>query len=203
MGTLKNLLFSLLYPFLKLYVRLSFHGDWWALRARLQKRPSRLLWRACDRHFSELGSYVGRTAQIANTPCFPHGCVGVFISKDAVIGRDAVIFQQVTIGSNTLPGTKRPGSPTLGDGVYIGAGAKLIGGITVGDCCRVGANAVVYTDMPPHSVALCAPTRIVRKEHLDNTFRTTMDGKRYVNRDGYLVEEGLTAQGEPGEQNRA
>lgn len=187
MGTIKSLIFALLHPFLKVYIQIKYRGNYWALRARLQKKPSRLLWRACDRWFARQGSYVGRTARIAGTPFFPHGCAGVFISKDAVIGRDAVIFQQVTIGSNGLPSTKHPGAPVLGDGVYIGAGAKLIGGITVGDCCRVGANAVVYEDMPPHSVALCAPTRMVQKENLDNTFRVVMDGKSYVNRDGYLV----------------
>lgn len=188
MGSVKNIVFALLYPFLKLYVGRKF-GDWWALRRHLQgaAKPSRLLWRACDRWFLDQGSYVGRDARIAGTPCFPHGCVGVFISKNAVIGRDAVIFQQVTIGSNTLAGTKRPGSPVIGDGAYIGAGAKIIGGVTLGSHCRVGANAVVYEDMPDHSVALCAPTRIVQKEKLDNTFRVTMDGVEYVNRDGRLV----------------
>ena len=186
MGGLKNLLFALLHPFLKVYIRRRY-GSYWALRQHLQERPSRLLWRACDRWFQDQGSYVGRTAKITGTPCFPHGCTGVFISKDAVIGKDAVIVQQVTIGSNTLPGTKHPGSPVLGDGVYIGAGAKIIGGITVGDCCRVGANAVVARDMPPHSVAVCAPTQIIQKENLDNTFRTVMDGVNYVSRDGRLV----------------
>ena len=153
----------------------------------MQAHPSRLLWRACDRWFQDQGSYVGRAAQIAGTPCFPHGCSGVFISKNAVIGRDAVIFQQVTIGSNTLPGTKHPGAPTIGDGVYIGAGAKIIGGVTVGDHCRVGANAVVSRDMPPHSVAVCAPTQIIQKENLDNTFRVVMDGVEYVSQNGRLV----------------
>lgn len=183
---IKNMCFALLHPFLRVYIRRKF-GDYWALRRHLQAHPSRLLWRACDRWFQDQGSYVGRAAQIAGTPCFPHGCSGVFISKNAVIGRDAVIFQQVTIGSNTLPGTKRPGSPTIGDGVYIGAGAKIIGGVTIGDSCRVGANAAVYQDMPPHSVAVCAPTQIIRKENLDNTFRVVMDGVEYVSRDGRLV----------------
>lgn len=190
MDAVKNLIFAVLHPFLKLYIRRKF-GSYWALRRHLQDggKPARLLWRACDRWFQDQGSYVGRAARIEGTPCFPHGCTGVFISKDAVIGKDAVIFQQVTIGSNTLPGTRHPGSPVIGDGVYIGAGAKIIGGITVGDCCRVGANAVVARDMPPHSVAVCAPTVVIQKENLDNTFRTTMGGMPYVSRDGRLVPE--------------
>ena len=194
MELIRSALFFLRLPFVRLYVKLRY-GDYWALREHLQEKdarrgkPSRILWRACDRYFWKQGSFIGRGARFAGRPYFPHGCLGVFISNDAVIGRDAVIFQQVTIGSNTLPDSKRPGSPTVGDGAYIGAGAKIIGGVTVGDHCRVGANAVVYQDMPPHSVALCAPTRIVQKEKLDNTFRVKINGVDCVSRDGRLVKE--------------
>ena len=188
MGKLKNFIYTLLYPFVTLYVRLKFK-NFLALRMYLQDspKPHTLLWHSCGRWFWRQGSFVGKGARFGGQPFFPHGCMGVFISNDAVIGRDAVIFHQVTIGSNTLPGSKRPGSPVVGDGAYLGAGAKLIGGITVGDHCRVGANAVVYEDMPPHSVALCAPTRIVQKEGLDNTFRIRINGVDCVSRDGRLV----------------
>ena len=186
MGMVKRAVFALLHPFLRVYIKLRF-GDYWALKEYLQGHPSGMLKRAYEKYFMKYGSYVGIGSKIAGRPYFPHGCVGVFISNDAVLGRDLVIFQQVTIGSNTLPDSKRPGSPTVGDGAYIGAGAKIIGGITVGDHCRIGANAVVYEDMPPHSVALCAPTRIVQKENLDNTFRAMIDGREHINRDGYLV----------------
>ena len=67
------------------------------------------------------------------------------------------------------------------------SGAKIIGGVTIGDHCRIGANAVVYQDMPPHSVAVCSPTRIIQKENLDNTFYTIIDGQYYATRDGKLV----------------
>ena len=189
MGKIKNIIYTLLYPFAALYVRLKYK-NFLALRMYLQDspKPHPLLWHSCGRWFWRQGSFVGRGARFGSQPFFPHGCMGVFISNDAVIGRDAVIFQQVTIGSNTLPGTKRPGAPVIGDGVYIGAGAKIIGGVTVGDCCRIGANAVVVKDMPPHSVAVCASTVVIQKEHLDNTFRTTMGGVNYVSRDGRLVE---------------
>lgn len=190
MRTIKNFIYILLYPFVALYVRLKFQ-NFLALRMYLQDSPKShpLLWHACGRWFWKQGSFVGRGARFGGQPFFPHGCMGVFISNDAVIGKDAVIFQQVTIGSNTLPGTKHPGAPTLGDGVYIGAGAKLIGGITVGDRCRIGANAVVVKDLPPDSVAVCAATTVIQRENLDNTFRVTMNGKHCVNRGGYLVEE--------------
>lgn len=188
---IKSALFYLCLPFCRLYIRLRFKS-YWALRQYLQGSPRRhrLLWRTLDHWFRKQGSYVGRTAKIAGMPYFPHGCTGVFISKDAVIGRDAVIFQQVTVGSNTLPDSRRPGSPVIGDGVYIGAGAKIIGGITVGDCCRIGANAVVVHDMPSHCVAVCAPTRIIQKEALDNTFRVNIDGTQYVSQSGRLIAKG-------------
>ena len=185
---MKSILFALIHPLLRVYIKLRF-GDYWGLKQRLQEKPSPMLKLAYEKYFMKYGSFVGIDSKIAGRPYFPHGCVGVFISNDAVIGKDAVIFQQVTIGSNTLPGTKRPGAPVIGDGVYIGAGAKIIGGVTVGDCCRIGANAVVVKDMPPHSVAVCASTVVIQKEHLDNTFRTTMGGVNYVSRDGRLVPE--------------
>ena len=59
----------------------------------------------------------------------------------------------------------------------------------IADNVAIGANAVVYQDMPPHSVALCAPTRIVRKENLDNAFRVKINGVNCVSRDGRLVRE--------------
>ena len=188
MGTVKAAIFALLHPFLRVYIKLRF-GDYWALKEHLQRRPSPLLRQAYEKYFMGYGRYVGVDSKIAGRPYFPHGCVGVFISNDAVIGRDAVIFQQVTIGSNTLPDSKRPGSPVIGDGVYLGAGAKVIGGITVGDCCRVGANAVVVRDLPPHSVAVCAPTQVIQKAGLDNTFRVKIGGVDYVSRNGRLVRE--------------
>ena len=122
--------------------------------------------------------------------CFPHGPRGVFISGGARIGKNVVIFQQVTIGSNMLLNTKRPGKPRIGSDVYIGAGAKIIGGVTVGDGCRVGANAVVYNDLPPHSVAIPARTRVIQKTDLDNRHFTLLNGKRCFFRDGEWMLDG-------------
>jgi len=188
---LKDFVFALLRPFLELYIRARF-GSYWALKDYLQGHRSKLLRLCYDHHFMKLGSFIGIGSQLGGVPYFPHGCVGVFISNDAVIGKNAVIFQQVTIGSNALPGSKRPGSPVIGDDAYLGAGCKVIGGIVLGDRCRVGANAVVYEDMPDDAVAVSSPTRILRRERLDNTFRTTIDGERYISQNGRLVPEGQT-----------
>ncbi|MEG1779149.1 MAG: serine acetyltransferase, partial [Oscillospiraceae bacterium] len=116
------------------------------------------------------GSFIGVKSNIAQMPVFPHDIHGVFISENSVIGKNCVIFQQVTIGSNTLKDSVKGGSPIVGDNVYIGAGAKIIGSITIGNNCRIGAGAVVVKDMPSNTVAVCAATRFIQKENLDNTF---------------------------------
>lgn len=96
--------------------------------------------------------------------------MGVFISNGATIGKNCVIFQHVTIGSNTMNNHPRFGSPTIGNNVYIGAGAKIIGNVKIGDNCRIGANAVVAIDMEPNTVAIPEMRFIVKKDNLDNRF---------------------------------
>lgn len=104
-------------------------------------------------------------------PTLPHGFSGIHISNKAKIGKNVVIFQFVTIGSNSLPGHPKNGSPQIGDNVYIGAGAKIIGNVTIGNNCRIGANAVVVCDMPANTTAVAASTRfILHDKPNDNTF---------------------------------
>lgn len=130
-------------------------------------------------HWRQLNSDIPVTLKLFGMPCFPHGEMGIFISKQSVIGKNCVIFQHVTIGSNTLKGSN-VGSPIIGDNCYIGAGAKIIGNIKIGNNCRIGANACVYKDMPDNSLAVCAPTRTIIKDgNLDNHFYTP---------DGYMYE---------------
>lgn len=90
------------------------------------------------------------------------GCI--IISGDAVFGDDVIIRQGVTVG---LKNTGVRGSPIIGDRVDIGAGAKLLGPIHVGDDAIIGANAVVVRDVPPFSMALGIPAKIVprTKDH--------------------------------------
>ena len=98
-------------------------------------------------HWQQLNSDIPVMLKIKGVPCFPHGTRGCFISKQSEIGKNCAVFQQVTIGSNTLKGSNM-GSPIIGDNCYIGAGAKIIGNVRIGDNCRIGANACVYKDMP-------------------------------------------------------
>ena len=103
----------------------------------------------------------------------PHGLFGIFISERAKLGKNCVIFQGVTIGSNTLIDSKNSGFPVIGNNVYIGAGAKIIGDVKVGDNCRIGANACVVKDVPPNSVVIGNPMKVIDKyEPLDNRFFT-------------------------------
>lgn len=118
------------------------------------------------------GYYIGTTAKFSDHPFFPHGYQGINISGDAVIGKNCVIFQQVTIGSDTLIDSSSFGSPIIGNNCYIGAGAKIIGKVSVGDNCRIGANAVVYKDVPPNSTVVSGGgMRVITHQHkLDNRF---------------------------------
>jgi serine O-acetyltransferase len=109
-------------------------------------------------------------ANIANTPSFPHGLNGIFISMGARIGRNCVIFHQVTIGSNTLADSNI-GAPIIGDEVYIGAGAKIIGNIRVGNNVRIGANCVVIKDVPDNCTIVAAHARLIgHNMRRNNTF---------------------------------
>lgn len=136
--------------------------------------------------------YIGIGAKFLGRPYFPHGLHGVFISAGSEIGRNAVIFQQVTIGAVRTRGSGKIGNPTIGDNCYIGAGAKIIGAVRIGNNCRIGANAVVYEDMPDNSIAVCSPTRIIRKEEpLDNRFfLLNSDGEEVYWENGSFHKEG-------------
>jgi serine O-acetyltransferase len=83
---------------------------------------------------------------------------GIIISGDAVFGDDCVIRNGVTVGLRH-PGVR--GSPVIGNRVDIGAGAKLLGPIHIGDDVAIGANAVVLKDVPPNSIAVGVPARIL------------------------------------------
>jgi len=138
---------------------------------KLKNKPNLLLIELYNAYFNEHNSWIGFNSEFEGIPCFPHGPKGVFISNDAIVGSNVVIFHQVTIGSNTLNGSEKKGSPRIGNNVYIGSGAKIIGNISIGNNCRIGANAVVYNDMTDNSVAVQSPTRIIKKsEEMDNRF---------------------------------
>lgn len=123
------------------------------------------------RLFRENGANIGMETKFQGQPQFPHGICGIFISQGAVIGADCTIFQQVTIGSNMLKDSRGFGAPTIGDNVYIGAGAKIIGNVKIGNNCRIGANCVVTKDVPDNAtVVLEQPRIIVHEMERENEF---------------------------------
>jgi serine O-acetyltransferase len=102
------------------------------------------------------GAAIGRRVFI------DHG-MGIVIGETAEVGDDSTIYQGVTLGGTSLAkGAKR--HPTLGKGVIVGAGAKVLGGFTVGDGARIGCNAVVVKEVPAGATAVGNPARILQKE---------------------------------------
>ena len=99
-------------------------------------------------------------AQIGEGLFIDHGS-GVVIGETAVIGDNCTIYQGVTMGGTGKDTGKR--HPTLGNGVLVGAGAKLLGNFTVGDGTKIAAGAVVLGDVPANSTAVGIPARVVRR----------------------------------------
>jgi len=98
------------------------------------------------------GATIGRRVFI------DHG-LGVVIGETSVIGDDVIIYQQVTLGGVRTSRNKR--HPTIGNNVVIGAGAKVLGDIHVGDGAKIGANSVVVKDVPVFSTAIGIPARVI------------------------------------------
>lgn len=96
-------------------------------------------------------------SKIGKRLCLPHGGNGIIISSKAEIGDDVIIYQQVTIGTRETGGK----APVIGNNVFIGAGAKILGEIKIGDGSKIGANAVVLKDVPPNATAVGVPARII------------------------------------------
>jgi serine O-acetyltransferase len=86
---------------------------------------------------------------------------GIVISGDAVFGDDCVIRNGVTVG---LKHTGSRGAPSLGNRVDVGAGAKILGPIRIGDDVLIGANAVVLIDVPSNSIAVGVPARVIPRK---------------------------------------
>jgi serine O-acetyltransferase len=139
-------------------------GGFWKLKekcVRSKLSALKLIYRKIFRLYNILyGSGIAYNSTFSGKACFPHGINGVFVSGQAKIGKDCVIFQQVTIGSITVPTSSGFGAPRIGDNCYIGAGAKIIGNISIGNNVRVGANCVVYENIPDNSSVVPASCSI-------------------------------------------
>lgn len=99
--------------------------------------------------FDKYGVEISAAIQIGEGLRLPH-LYDIVISKYVAIGKNCTIFHQVTIGVNERSSSKD--APQIGDNVYIGAGAKIIGKIVMGDNCVIGANAVVTKDIQANMI---------------------------------------------------
>ena len=132
-------------------------------------RLSAMLWRADLKWLARLLSNFGRWltgieihpgAKVGRRFFIDHG-MGIVIGETAEIGDDVTIYQGVTLGGTSWNKGKR--HPTLGDGVVVGAGAKVLGPVTVGAGAKVGSNAVVTKEVPPGATVVGIPGRIIVK----------------------------------------
>lgn len=107
------------------------------------------------------GADIPLNSRIGGGLLMPHPN-GIVIHPEAKIGPNCLFFQQVTLGTGP-----RPGTPEIAGHVDIGAGARILGGITIGAHARIGANAVVIDDVPEYATAVGIPARIIthQKEH--------------------------------------
>ena len=129
---------------------------------RLERQSNPLAWLGrkwavlCHRFWSVItGADIPLNSEIEGGLLLPHPN-GVVIHPQAKIGPNCLIFQQVTIG---IRGQGRP--PILGTHVDVGAGAKILGAITIGDYAKIGANSVVMHDVPARKTAVGIPARVI------------------------------------------
>lgn len=118
------------------------------------------------RYISQMGRFftgieIHPGAMIGKRFFIDHG-MGVVIGETTIIGDDVLIYQGVTLGGTGKERGKR--HPTVGNNVVMGAGAKVLGDITIGDNSYIGSNAVVIKDVPPNSTVVGIPGRITKQE---------------------------------------
>ncbi len=147
----------------RLEVLLTYPG----LHAILLHRPAHALWSRGWRFAARWLAWLARLltnvdihpgARIGRRFFIDHGA-GVVIGETAEVGDDVTLYHGVTLGGTTWNKGKR--HPTLGSGVVVGAGAKILGAITVGDAARIGANSVVIREVPAGRTAIGIPARLV------------------------------------------
>ena len=111
-------------------------------------------------NFLVFNSSVPFTADIGEGSRFAYGGMGVVIHGAAKIGKRAMIGQGITIGGRS----KHPVAPEIGDDVYIGAGARILGPVKIGSGSLIAPNAVVIHDVPPRTIVGGVPARVLRSD---------------------------------------
>jgi serine O-acetyltransferase len=149
----------------RLEILLTYPGVHAVLMHRFAHRLWRLDWKLLARWVSFVTRWLTNVdihpgATIGRRLFIDHGA-GVVIGETTEIGDDVTLYHGVTLGGTSWNKEKR--HPTLGDGVLVGAGAKILGPVRIGDRVRVGANSVVNTHVPACSTVVGIPGRIVRR----------------------------------------
>jgi len=143
----------------------NYPGLWALFFHRIANRLYKMGLRFIPRFISAIGLFlttidIHPAATLGRRVFIDHG-VGVVIGETTIIGDDVIIYQQVTLGGVSTSKGKR--HPTLENNVVIGAGAKVLGSITIGSNSKVGANSVVVKDVPPGSTAIGIPARVLKR----------------------------------------
>lgn len=143
------------------------------VHALLMHRVAHFLWQKRLFWLARFSSHLARWltgieihpgASIGHRVFIDHG-MGVVIGETAIIGDDCTLYHGVTLGGTSWNKGKR--HPTLENGVVIGAGAKILGPITLGAGAKIGSNAVVVKDVPAHATAVGIPARILEETPAD------------------------------------
>ena len=154
------------------------------LHAVWMHRAAHALWRARLKTVARWVSHVARFltgieihpgAAIGRRFFIDHG-MGVVIGETTEIGHDVVLYQGVTLGGVSLERTKR--HPTLGSNIVVGAGAKILGPVRIGDGARIGASSVVVQDVPAGTTVVGIPARPVGAQPREEAEHITLHHER-------------------------
>ena len=167
------------------------------MHALLWHRVTHLLWRMHLKWLARMLSQLSRLltgieihpgAQIGRRFFIDHG-MGVVIGETAVIGDDVTLYHGVTLGGTSWSKGKR--HPTLGNNVVVGAGAKVLGPITLSDGARVGSNAVVVKDVPEDATVVGIPGHIVSAKMKDASSEKREAFAKKIGFDAYGTSSGM------------
>lgn len=146
---------------------------------RDHKGPARIL-AQINRFLTGVEIHPGAT--IGRRFFIDHG-MGIVIGETTEIGDGVMLYHGVTLGGQVLTQTKR--HPTVEDNVTIGAGAKVLGPITIGEGSAIGANAVVTKSVPPHSIATGVPAKHRKRMRDEKTH--LVDPDNYIDPGSYMI----------------
>lgn len=150
-------------------------------RPRALMLPLYCIARVILRHYSyKLGIFIPSDTRIGVGLYIGH-CGDIHFNAQAIVGRNCNISQGVTLGQANRG--KNKGYPVIGDGVYIGPGAKIVGAVRVGNNVAVGANCVVTKDVPDNAVVVGVPGRVISwegaRDYVEHTVAEQPDAPRF------------------------